>query len=43
MLAGGLAITFTFFLPHQPTGLIYLVAVLAGFGFSSQWIFLGPW
>jgi GPH family glycoside/pentoside/hexuronide:cation symporter len=41
MLAGGLAITFTFFLPHQPTGLIYLVAVLAGFGFSSQWIF--PW
>jgi len=36
-----LAIILTFFLPHQSTTLIYLIAVLAGFGFSSQWIF--PW
>jgi GPH family glycoside/pentoside/hexuronide:cation symporter len=32
---------FTFFLPHQSTGWIYLIAVFAGFGFSAQWIF--PW
>jgi GPH family glycoside/pentoside/hexuronide:cation symporter len=41
MLVGGLAVIITFFLPHEPTTLIYLVAVLAGFGFSAQWIF--PW
>jgi glycoside/pentoside/hexuronide:cation symporter, GPH family len=41
MLIGALAVVITFFLPHHSTGLIYLVAVLAGFGFSSQWIF--PW
>jgi glycoside/pentoside/hexuronide:cation symporter, GPH family len=41
MLVGGLAVIITFFLPHEPTSLIYLVAVLAGFGFSAQWIF--PW
>jgi MFS family permease len=41
MLVGGAAIILTFFLPHQSTGLIYLVAVLAGFGFAAQWIF--PW
>ena len=41
MLVGGLAVIITFFLPHQPTSVIYLVAVLAGFGFSAQWIF--PW
>jgi GPH family glycoside/pentoside/hexuronide:cation symporter len=41
MAVGALAIVLTFFLPHQSTGLIYLVAVLAGFGFSAQWIF--PW
>jgi len=41
MLVGGAAIILTFFLPHQSTGLIYAVAVLAGFGFSAQWIF--PW
>jgi GPH family glycoside/pentoside/hexuronide:cation symporter len=35
------AIIITFFLPHQSTWLIYVVAVLAGFGFSAQWIF--PW
>jgi glycoside/pentoside/hexuronide:cation symporter, GPH family len=41
MLVGAVAVLLTFFLPHQETGLIYLVAVLAGFGFSAQWIF--PW
>jgi glycoside/pentoside/hexuronide:cation symporter, GPH family len=41
MLVGGVAIILTFFLPHQSSPLIYLIAVLAGFGFSSQWIF--PW
>jgi glycoside/pentoside/hexuronide:cation symporter, GPH family len=41
MAAGALAIVLTVFLPHQSTGWIYLVSVLAGFGFSAQWIF--PW
>jgi len=41
MLIGGAAVILTFFLPHQSTVLIYPIAVLAGFGFSSQWIF--PW
>lgn len=41
MLVGGIAIVLTFFLPHATTALIYPVAALAGFGFSSQWIF--PW
>jgi GPH family glycoside/pentoside/hexuronide:cation symporter len=41
MLVGGVAVVLTFFLPHQSTGLIYLVSVLAGFGFAAQWIF--PW
>ena len=41
MLVGGAAVVLTFFLPHHSTGLIYLISVLAGFGFSAQWIF--PW
>jgi GPH family glycoside/pentoside/hexuronide:cation symporter len=41
MLVGGTAVALTFLLPHQSTWMIYLVAVLAGFGFSAQWIF--PW
>jgi GPH family glycoside/pentoside/hexuronide:cation symporter len=41
MAAGAVAIVLTFFLPHQSTGLIYIIAVLAGFGFSAQWIY--PW
>jgi GPH family glycoside/pentoside/hexuronide:cation symporter len=41
MAFGALAVILTFFLPQQTTGLIYLIAVLAGFGFSAQWIF--PW
>ncbi|MBN1920681.1 MAG: MFS transporter [Anaerolineae bacterium] len=41
MLVGGVAIILTFLLPHQTTVLIYPIAMLAGFGFASQWIF--PW
>jgi GPH family glycoside/pentoside/hexuronide:cation symporter len=41
MLIGGAAVVLTFFLPHHSTAVIYLIAVLAGFGFSAQWIF--PW
>jgi GPH family glycoside/pentoside/hexuronide:cation symporter len=41
MLVGGLAVILTFFLPHESTGMIYLIAALAGFGFAAQWIF--PW
>ena len=38
---GGLAVATTFFLPHEPTPLIYLIAFVAGIGFSAQWVF--PW
>ena len=31
----------TFFLPHRPTALIYAVGVVAGMGFSAQWVC--PW
>ncbi len=41
MAVGAIAVALTFFLPHKSTGLIYLIAALAGFGFSAQWIF--PW
>jgi len=38
---GGLAVAATFLLPHEPTGWVYLVAIVAGIGFSAQWVF--PW
>ena len=38
---GGLAVAATFLLPHQPTPWIYVIAVLAGFGFAANWVF--PW
>jgi glycoside/pentoside/hexuronide:cation symporter, GPH family len=41
MLVGALAVMLTFFLPHASTPLIYIISVLAGFGFAAQWIF--PW
>jgi GPH family glycoside/pentoside/hexuronide:cation symporter len=41
MAVGALAVALTFLMPHQSTGLVYGIAVLAGFGFSAQWIF--PW
>jgi GPH family glycoside/pentoside/hexuronide:cation symporter len=36
-----LAVMATFFLPFGPTPLVYLVAFVAGLGFSAQWVF--PW
>ncbi|MGA2112837.1 MAG: MFS transporter [Anaerolineales bacterium] len=38
---GALAVVITFFMPHSPTPFIYLISVLAGFGFAGNWIF--PW
>ncbi len=36
MAVGALAIILTFFLPHNSSSLIYIIAVLAGFGFRRQ-------
>jgi len=38
---GGLAVALTFLLPHRPTPWVYVAAVMAGIGFSAQWVF--PW
>lgn len=38
---GALALLLLFFLPHKPSFLIYPIVILAGFGFSANWIF--PW
>jgi GPH family glycoside/pentoside/hexuronide:cation symporter len=38
---GGLAVAATFLLPHGSSPWIYVVAALAGAGFSAQWVF--PW
>jgi GPH family glycoside/pentoside/hexuronide:cation symporter len=38
---GALAVFITFFMPHSSSPYIYLIAVLAGFGFATNWIF--PW
>ena len=38
---GGLAVASTFFLPDSPTPWIYVIAIVAGIGFSAQWVF--PW
>ncbi len=38
---GGLAVAATFFLPRGPSPLIYVIVVLAGIGFSTNWVF--PW
>jgi GPH family glycoside/pentoside/hexuronide:cation symporter len=35
------AVVATFFLPYGPTPLIYVIAFVAGLGFSGQWVF--PW
>ncbi len=35
------AVTTTFFFPHQPTAAVFIVAIVAGIGFSGQWVF--PW
>jgi len=41
LFIASLAIVCAFFFPHGPTPLIYAVAVVAGMGFSAQWVF--PW
>jgi GPH family glycoside/pentoside/hexuronide:cation symporter len=38
---GGAAVATTFLLPHQPTPWVYVIAVVAGIGFSANWVF--PW
>jgi GPH family glycoside/pentoside/hexuronide:cation symporter len=38
---GGLAVAATFLLPHHPTPWVYVIAVVAGIGFSANWVF--PW
>jgi GPH family glycoside/pentoside/hexuronide:cation symporter len=37
----GVAVAATFLLPPRPTPAIYLIAFVAGIGFSAQWVF--PW
>ncbi|MBN2677627.1 MAG: MFS transporter [Anaerolineaceae bacterium] len=41
LFIASLAIMTGFFFPHEATPLIYVVAVVAGIGFSAQWVF--PW
>lgn len=41
LLIGGLAVAATFLLPNTSTPWIYVIAAVAGFGFSAQWVF--PW
>jgi GPH family glycoside/pentoside/hexuronide:cation symporter len=41
LLIASLAIIASFFFPQGPNPLIYIVALVAGMGFSSQWVF--PW
>lgn len=41
LFISSLALIGGFFLPHEPTPLIYVVAVVAGLGFSTQWVC--PW
>lgn len=41
LFIASLAIIGTFFLPHGPSPLVYVAAVVAGLGFSVQWVC--PW
>ena len=41
LFIASVAIMFGFFLPHQPSPLIYVIAIVAGMGFSAQWVC--PW
>jgi GPH family glycoside/pentoside/hexuronide:cation symporter len=41
LLIACVAISTTFFLPYGPSKLIYIIAFVVGFGFSSQYVF--PW
>jgi len=41
LFIASVAVMTSFFLPHEPTPLIYVVAAIAGMGFSAQWVC--PW
>jgi GPH family glycoside/pentoside/hexuronide:cation symporter len=41
LFIASLAVMVSFFLPHEPTPMIYIVAAIAGMGFSAQWVC--PW
>jgi GPH family glycoside/pentoside/hexuronide:cation symporter len=41
LFIASLAVMSSFFFPHGSTPLIYVVAAVAGLGFSAQWVF--PW
>lgn len=41
MAIGAISVGACFFFPHQPTVLIYFVAITAGIGFAANWVF--PW
>lgn len=41
LLIASLALIASFFLPAKPTSLIFVIAIIVGFGFSAQYIF--PW
>jgi glycoside/pentoside/hexuronide:cation symporter, GPH family len=41
LFIASLAVISSFFFPHAPTPLIYIVAAVAGMGFSAQWVC--PW
>ena len=41
LFIASLAIITSFFFPHAASPMIYVVAVIAGMGFSAQWVF--PW
>jgi len=41
LLIAALAVIGSFFLPNKPSLVLYVIAALAGLGFSAQWVF--PW
>jgi GPH family glycoside/pentoside/hexuronide:cation symporter len=41
LFIASVAVMTAFFFPHEPTPLIYVVAAVAGIGFSTQWVC--PW
>jgi GPH family glycoside/pentoside/hexuronide:cation symporter len=41
LLLASMAIISSFFLPKGPSSIIYVIAFIAGIGFSGQWVF--PW
>jgi GPH family glycoside/pentoside/hexuronide:cation symporter len=41
LFIASIAVITSFFFPHEPTPLIYIVAAVAGMGFSAQWVC--PW